>query len=258
MENNLNLKALLEQNSLNSIKNEVLFVVDSNDIITDIESASSFILGINPEDMIGKKFSSYLIDEYIDFSFFDSMLPKDKVTLTFKAEYSFTHVDISYQHLLDAENNIIGAYGSIVDISNYIEYKKRFDMINKLLDNSKDIVYQYQIFPEQKFTYISKSLEAVLGHSLETNYNDPTHVFKITHPEDLELLMNKSTGNVDFSKPIITRWQHTDGHYIWMEDYAIPFYDNRGNLLSVQGICRDISQRVELEEKLNHYKRTSA
>jgi PAS domain S-box-containing protein len=194
----------------------------------------------------------------MDFSFFDFMLPKDTISLTFKANHSFTHAEISYQYLTDSNNNIIGAYGSIIDISSYIEYKQRFDMINKLLDNSKDIIYQYQVFPEPKFTYISRSLEAVLGHSIETDYNDPMHVFKITHPDDLHILEKKANGTVDFSKPIVTRWKHNDGHYIWMEDYAIPSYDSHGNLIAVQGICRDISDRVKLEEKLINLTKTSA
>lgn len=252
MKNSLNLKALSERKDISVLKSEVLFVVDSNNIITDIETSSSYVLGLAAENMIGKVFSSFLIEEYSDFSFFDFMLPRDKVILTLKSEYSYTHVEINYHHIFDNENNLVGAYGSIIDISSYIEYKQRLDMISRLLDNSKDIIYHYQIFPEPKFTYISKSLESVLGHSIEEDYNDPMNVFKITHPDDLSILEKKATGNIDYSKSIVTRWKHNDGHYIWMEDYAIPTYDYKGNLIAVQGICRDISEKIHLEERLKY------
>jgi PAS domain S-box-containing protein len=250
MNDNLNLKTLSENHDINIVRNEVLFVVDINNIITDIESSSSNVLGINPNSMIGKKFSSFLIDLYKDFTFYDFMLPRDSVILTFKANQAYIHTEIIYQHISNANNEIIGAYGSIVDISNYIKYKQRLDMISRLLDNSKDIIYHYQVLPEPKFTYISKSLEKVLGHSVEQNYNDPEYVFKITHPDDLEILQGKATGKIDYSRPIVNRWRHDDGHYIWMEDYAIPSYDTNGNLIAVQGICRDISEKVRMEEKL--------
>jgi PAS domain S-box-containing protein len=250
MNNNLNLEGLKENQNINLIRNEVLFVVNNTNTITDIEPTSNYILGLSQKDLIGKNFSTFLIDEYRDFSFFDFMFPKDKVILTFKAEYSYTHVEVSYQHICDSNNNIIGAYGSIVDISDYIKYKQRLDMISRLLDNSKDIIYHYQVFPEPKFTYISKSLEAVLGHSVEQDYNDPLHIFNITHPDDVSTLEKKAAGELDFSKPIITRWRHQNGNYIWMEDYAIPVYNHKGMLIGVQGICRNISEKVHLEHKL--------
>lgn len=250
MDDNLSLKSLSENHYIDIVKNEVLFVVDKNNIITDIEASARYVLGLNSKDMIGKSFSSFLIDAYKDFSFFDFMLPRDTVALSFKANHSYTHVEVRYQHISNSDNIVTGAYGSIVDISNYIKYKQTFDMMNKLLDNSKDIIYHYQILPEPKFTYISKSLESVLGHSIEQDYNDPSYVFKITHPDDLCILEKKATGNIDYSKPIVNRWRHSDGHYIWMEDYAIPSYDSNGNLTAVQGICRDITEKVKMEEKL--------
>jgi PAS domain S-box-containing protein len=250
MDDNLSLKALSEIHDMNIVKNEVLFVVDKNNIITDIEASSSNVLGLDSNSMIGNKFASFLIELYEDFSFFDFMLPRDTVILTFKSNQAYIHAEIKYHHISDANNVVTGAYGSIVDISNYIKYKQRLDMMSKLLDNSKDIIYHYETFPEPRFTYISKSLEAVLGHSIEQDYNDPTHIFKITHPEDLKILEQKATGTIDYSKPIVTRWLHNDGHYIWMEDYAIPSYDFMGNLVAVQGICRDISERIKMQERL--------
>jgi PAS domain S-box-containing protein len=252
MTNQLSLNNLKTMYNMDMIKSEILFAVNSNDIITDIEPSSTYILGLSPSKLIGKKFSSFLIEGCEDFSFFNFMLPRDSIILTFRLANSFIHVEVNYQQIYDSNNTVIGAYGSIIDISKHIKYKQRLVMIDNLLDNSKDIIYHYETFPVPRFVYISNSIELVLGHSADEDYNDPTLIFKITHPDDLEVLEKKASGNLDYSKPVLTRWKHVNGNYIWMEDYAIPIYDYNGVFIGVQGICRDVTEKIIMKEKLKH------
>ncbi|MBB6698653.1 sensor domain-containing diguanylate cyclase [Clostridium algidicarnis] len=140
----------------------------------------------------------------------------------------------------------------MIDISKCKVNEQRLNMIDNILNNSKDIIYYYQVLPERKFIYLSKSVEVVLGHSLDLNYQNPLYVFENAHPDDVLKLERKASGEMDYSKSVITRWKHKDGNYLWMEDYPIPIYDEGGNLIGVQGICRDISEKVELEQKLKY------
>ena len=52
-------------------------------------------------------------------------------------------------------------------------------------------------------------------------------------------------------KPIVTRLKNADGKYIWFEEYATPVFDNEG-IIAIQGVLRDISEKVELEQKLEY------
>ncbi|MBB6630714.1 hypothetical protein LGK99_06825 [Clostridium algidicarnis] len=73
----------------------------------------------------------------------------------------------------------------MMDISKCKVNEQRLNMIDNILNNSKDIIYYYQVLPERKFIYLSKSVEVVLGHSLDLNYQNPLYVFENAHPDDV-------------------------------------------------------------------------
>jgi diguanylate cyclase (GGDEF)-like protein len=77
------------------------------------------------------------------------------------------------------------------------------------------------------------------------------HVFNTSHPNDVSILYKKMNNELDYSKPIESRWIHKNGNCVWIEDYVTPVYDNNENLIAFEGICRDISDRKALEEKLS-------
>lgn len=79
---------------------------------------------------------------------------------------------------------------------------------------------------------------------------NPILPFEITHPDDYEVQLSKVRSDTDFSKLIQVRMRHKDGHYIWLEDYIIPYYNENRQLIAVETICRNIQQRKELEQRL--------
>lgn len=124
-----------------------------------------------------------------------------------------------------------------------------------MLHYTKDMIYYYQVYPESKFLYISPSGRDIFGRNENDFYNDYMEVFNTVHPDDYENLCNKVSGKVDFSKPIFTRWLHSNGEYVFTEDNAVPIYDKKGRLIAIEGCIRDITYRKKLENELE-YKRT--
>lgn len=120
-----------------------------------------------------------------------------------------------------------------------------------MLDSVKDIMYYFEVYPEKKFTYLSPSLEHMLGWKASDNLTNPSNVLKKVHPDDYELLLQKSKGEVDYSKPMFMRFKHKNGKYIWTEDYAVPIYKNN-KLVAITGSLRDITLRKELEEIIEY------
>lgn len=249
----LSLNNVILSNRLNNIKREILFTVDMMGILTDIEPEIVFILGYSPKDMIGLSFNEFLSDEVKKFTFSNSSSPVNNITLNLKHKNNeLIYFDINYKFILNSNNENIGIYASMMDISKYKTNEQRLNIINSILDNSKDITYHYQVSPERKFLYLSKSVETVLGYSADFYYNNPLYVFESSHPEDVSILEKKAVGKVEYSKPLLTRWKHKNGSYLCLEDCPIPVYDYNGNITGVQGICRDISEKLVLQEKLKH------
>lgn len=124
--------------------------------------------------------------------------------------------------------------------------------IYHLLEHAKDIIYYVEIEPIPRYRYLSPSIDTALGDNvLEETFENPFAIFDRIHPEDYNTLEQKINGQIDFNQPIIQRWKHNNGNYIWFEEYATPIYAH-GKIVALQGIIRNISDKVELMERLEY------
>jgi len=46
------------------------------------------------------------------------------------------------------------------------------------------------------------------------------------------------------------RWVRRDGSIIWTEQHVVPIYDQAGELVAIEVIARDVTERKEAEEAL--------
>lgn len=132
------------------------------------------------------------------------------------------------------------------------EVFKHESTIFQLVERSKDIIYYYEVKPAYKHRYTSPSVDNFLGKGtlveLENNPNTP---FDIIHPDDYEIMYKKITGDIDYNKGIIQRLRDTEGNYKWFEEHTTPIYEN-GELIAVQGIMRNIDEKIKLEQDLQY------
>lgn len=135
------------------------------------------------------------------------------------------------------------------------QWNKR--LVNKqtifhLVEGSKDVIYHFAVKPELKFTYISPSLEKFLGDgAIEEAFEDSSAPFERIHPDDYETLCKKVRDELDYSQILIQRWKDNEGNYRWFEEYATPIY-KKGQLVAVQGIMRNIDEKVKLQQDLEY------
>jgi PAS domain S-box-containing protein len=119
----------------------------------------------------------------------------------------------------------------------------------RLAENAPDIIYRYQLAPEMGFDYVSPAATTITGYTPEEHYADPALGFKLIHPHDRNMLDSLSEG-LSINKPIILRWVRKDGQIIWVEQINVPVYDEAGNMVALEGISRDITERKQAEERL--------
>lgn len=128
---------------------------------------------------------------------------------------------------------------------------KELQRMKSLVENVKDIIYSCEV-PSLSYHYLSPEVEKVFGpHALEEHLANPTIIFELIHPDDRELLAKKRDGLLDYNEPIPIRLKNYRGEYVWYEDYATPIYEN-GQLVAIQGIYRNIHERVQLSEQLKY------
>jgi len=127
--------------------------------------------------------------------------------------------------------------------------EKRFRM---LAENATDVIFRVRLKPSVACEYLSPSIEKLTGYTAQDNYNDPELIFKIVHPDDYSMLMELLTSARGFNKPFEIRWITKDGNVVWTEQNISPIYNPEKEVIAIDGIARDITERKIAEERIKY------
>jgi diguanylate cyclase (GGDEF)-like protein/PAS domain S-box-containing protein len=120
-----------------------------------------------------------------------------------------------------------------------------------LAENARDVIYRISLIPKPHFIYLSPSVTALTGgYTPQDFYADFNLALQCTDPENYPLLatlLNGDTGPVD---QVAMRCIRKDGEIRWTEQRSTPVFDAAGQLIAIEGIIRDITERKHLEEQL--------
>ena len=115
-----------------------------------------------------------------------------------------------------------------------------------LIENSPDIHYQTDM--EDNIVYISRSVQRLSGYTVEELVGRKMADCYATPGErDAFLTVLKKDGYIN---DFITQLQCKDGSFCWTSSNAQFYKDNNGNILGVDGISRDVTQRIQTERLL--------
>lgn len=133
--------------------------------------------------------------------------------------------------------------------------RKSEERYRRLAENAPDVVYRYEFLPRRRFTFVSPSVIRITGCSPEEYYADADLPFKLVHPDDtvlLECIYRRKTF-LDGVPPLCLpelRWIREDGTIVWTEEHTAPILDEGGNIIAIETISRNITQRKKAEEAL--------
>lgn len=133
--------------------------------------------------------------------------------------------------------------------------RKSEERYRRLAENAPDVVYRYEFLPRRRFTFVSPSVIRITGCSPEEYYADADLPFKLVHPDDtvlLECIYRRETF-LDGVPPLCLpelRWIREDGTIVWTEEHTAPILDEGGNIIAIETISRNITQRKKAEEAL--------
>jgi PAS domain S-box-containing protein len=124
----------------------------------------------------------------------------------------------------------------------------------RLTENADDLIYRFELYPEKKFSYVSPAATRITGYTPEEHYLDPELGMKMVHPDDQHLLSLLSSDEEAIRTPARLRWIRKNGEVIWTEQRNVPIYNEKGQLIALEGISRDITERKRSEEALQRAK----
>jgi PAS domain S-box-containing protein len=160
---------------------------------------------------------------------------------------------------MKALNIVAGTAASALEGTSLLERLRAAEQrYRRLAENAPDIVFRYELSPQHRFAYVSPVVASVIGYTPEEYYADPDLGFKIVHPDDRRSLESALSGDGRHAGTVTMRWTHKSGSLIWIEQRSALVRDADGQVVAIEGIARDISERRQLEDQLRHAQKMDA
>ncbi|MCI0582408.1 MAG: PAS domain S-box protein [Chloroflexi bacterium] len=118
-----------------------------------------------------------------------------------------------------------------------------------LAERSPDVVYRFRLEPTVGFEYVSPAVFGLLGWTPDELYADPSIVYGLVFPEDLDQVREMFEGRFAPDEVRVLRWRRRDGTPIWTEQRWTPHIED-GRTVAIEGTARDITERIDAHERL--------
>ncbi|MEV4708535.1 response regulator [Actinoplanes sp. NPDC049316] len=122
--------------------------------------------------------------------------------------------------------------------------EERFRLI---AEHAQDIIFRYRLLPEPMMEYLSPAAEALIGRPPDDFYADPELVFSLLDAQDRPTL--EESWRSPRPGTLTVRWHPAADVTVWTEQRAVALTDDTGRVTAVEGILRDVTERVLAEQK---------
>jgi PAS domain S-box-containing protein len=116
-----------------------------------------------------------------------------------------------------------------------------------LAEHAQDIIFRYRRHPDPGIEYVSPAVTAVVGYTPDQLYADSSLLFSLVEPEDREAF--EASWRSSEPDPLTVRWRKPGGGLAHMEQRAALIMDSDGRAVAVEGILRDTTERVLVEQE---------
>ncbi len=124
-------------------------------------------------------------------------------------------------------------------------------LFRRIAEHGPDVIYRYRVAPARGFEYVSPAATAITGYTPEEFYADPDLGYQSIHPDDRRLAEAAARGDLAPGSSLILRRIRKDGAVIWTEQRIVLVRDASGDTIAIEGIIRDITERVRAEKALS-------
>lgn len=121
----------------------------------------------------------------------------------------------------------------------------------RLAENAPDVIFRYALEAMPgRCDYINRAVERISGYTPEEFYRRPLMAVRIVHPADRGIIRTLMERRQLPDEAAEIRWIAKDGRVLVTEQRFVPIRDADGQLVAVEGIARDITERRRAEERL--------
>ncbi|MFO7818957.1 MAG: diguanylate cyclase [Halanaerobacter sp.] len=184
----------------------------------------------------------------------------------YQAEYRW-RVDGGWKWILDRgevikrdeDDEMLRVTGTYQDINFQKEIEHELKRTKEKLENifaHNNIVFFSLNVEDGTIIEISSSSYKVYGYTPEEFYENPGLLAEVIHPEDKEVIEKKEELVKEKKKEHLQleyRIMKKDGEVRWLKEYTIPVRYYSKEVIRLDGIVTDITERKEAKEKLKKH-----
>ncbi|MGE5379656.1 MAG: PAS domain S-box protein [Methylocystaceae bacterium] len=141
-----------------------------------------------------------------------------------------------------------GSIDGVMLLFQYPDQSREELDFREMIENLEDMLYRIEFVPSYHFSYLSPALSSIIGMETHVLYDDFYQVLSYVHPDDHKALLSIFYGRVP--KTILLRWHRPDGVTAWLEVRVVPIVNCDDIKVGLQGIVRDLTDRIHIEEEL--------
>jgi PAS domain S-box-containing protein len=151
----------------------------------------------------------------------------------------------------DDKGQFLAVHGVSRDITTLLressDLQRRAEQFRLLAEHARDVLWQLRVWPEVRLEYVSPSCERLLGHTDAEFLADQGLWWRLLAPECAALIERFNSGDFDADETLLLRWVRDDGSAVFTEGHVTPVRDASGRIVAIQGVARDVSDRLQAQ-----------
>ncbi|MGB0757373.1 MAG: PAS domain S-box protein [Patescibacteria group bacterium] len=219
------------------------------------------MVGYSKDELMNKTFQdiTHPDDLDADLEYVKQMLD-DKIQ-TYQMEKRYFHksgrivwILLSVSLVRDENNKPLYFVSQISNITKrkLLEYEMevKLEEFQLLVGNLTDVVSRHDSFAV--YTYVTPSVKAVLGYKPSELIGKSA--YDLFHKDDIPNVQKSHAADLKANEvnTVVYRIRRKDGEYIWFESTHRAVYDDEGKIREIIVVSRDITERKNLEERLEY------
>lgn len=224
-----------------------LLACDQQGIITLAEGAALHTLGHKPGQAVGRSIFENYRHQPRMVECVRRALTGETITTT--VDFGLALFEAHYSPLFDSTGGVTGMISALFDVTARQRAEEALraseERFHLLSERIPDVIFRYRIASPRPLEYLSPAFLRITGYTLEDLYTLGERVWEVIHPNDQpDMPLFRQADIVARSLRVICR----NGAIRRFEINSQRIFDISGELIAIEGVARDITERYEAEE----------
>jgi PAS domain S-box-containing protein len=175
------------------------------------------------------------------------------------ADGSYIWIELSAYPIKNKNEDITGIIEFVKNITMHKQAEEALraseEKYRGLIEGFNEAVYRMSL-PDGRYEYFSPAAKRIFGYSSKEFIDTPSLIQEIIHPEFVDYFQKEWAALLKGNVPQNYEYKVIDpeGNEKWIIQSNKGIFDHQGNIIAIEGICRDVTKRKHAEFELKEYR----